>query len=55
MRVGSAGKAVHGDDIKIKNPNERGEGEILIKGQTVMLGYYEDPGSDCFGYGRRLV
>lgn len=43
MRVGSAGKAVHGDDIKIKNPNERGEGEILIKGQTVMLGYYEDP------------
>ena len=42
-RVGSAGKAVHGDEIVIKNPNERGEGEILIKGKTVMLGYYENP------------
>lgn len=43
MRVGSAGKAVYGDEIRILNPNERGEGEVLIKGQTVMLGYYEDP------------
>lgn len=42
-RVGSAGKAVFGDEIRISNPNERGEGEVLIKGQTVMLGYYEDP------------
>ena len=42
-RVGSAGKAVHGDEIKISNPNERGEGEVLIKGKTVMLGYYDDP------------
>ena len=41
--MGSAGKAVRGDEIKIKNPNERGEGEILIKGKTVMLGYYENP------------
>ncbi len=42
-RVGSAGKSVVWDEIKIDNPNERGEGEILIKGKTVMLGYYEDP------------
>lgn len=42
-RVGSAGKAVKGDEIRIQNPNERGEGEVLIKGETVMLGYYEDP------------
>lgn len=42
-RVGSAGKAVHGDEIMISNPNENGEGEILIKGKTVMLGYYEAP------------
>ena len=42
-RVGSAGKAVFGDEIRISNPNERGEGEVLIKGKTVMLGYYEDP------------
>lgn len=42
-RVGSAGKSVHGDEIKIHNPNENGEGEVLIKGETVMLGYFEDP------------
>ena len=30
------------DEIKIKDPNENGEGEILIRGKTVMLGYYED-------------
>ena len=41
-RVGSAGKSVVCDEIKIKDPNENGEGEILIRGKTVMLGYYED-------------
>ncbi len=42
MRVGSAGKSVVWDEIKISEPNEKGEGEIWIKGKTVMLGYYED-------------
>ena len=42
-RVGSAGKVVVCDEIMISNPNENGEGEILIKGDTVMLGYYEAP------------
>lgn len=42
-RVGSAGKAVVCDELKILNPNEKGEGEVLIKGKTVMLGYYENP------------
>lgn len=41
-KVGSVGKAVVGDEIKINEPNENGEGEIFIKGETVMLGYYED-------------
>ena len=41
-KVGSAGKAVICADIKIDNPNENGEGEILIKSDTLMLGYYED-------------
>ena len=41
-KVGSAGKAVVCADIKIDNPNEKGEGEILIKSETLMLGYYED-------------
>ena len=41
-KVGSAGKAVNCAKIKIDNPNENGEGEILIKSTTLMLGYYED-------------
>ena len=38
----SAGKPIVQADIKIKDPNENGEGEILIKSPTLMLGYYED-------------
>lgn len=41
-KVGSAGKAVTCAEIKIDNPNENGEGEVLIKSSTLMLGYYED-------------
>lgn len=41
-RVGSVGKAVCCNEIKIDSPNENGEGEIFIKGKTVMLGYYKD-------------
>ena len=41
-RVGSAGKAVNCAELKIDNPNEKGEGEILIKSETLMIGYYED-------------
>ena len=41
-KVGSAGKAVICSELKIDNPNENGEGEILIKSSTLMLGYYED-------------
>ena len=40
--VGSAGKAIVQADIKIENPNENGEGDILIKSPTLMIGYYED-------------
>ncbi len=41
-KVGSAGKAVNCAELKIDNPNEKGEGEVLIKSKTLMLGYYED-------------
>lgn len=41
-KVGSAGKAVVCAELKIDNPNENGEGEVLIKSRTLMLGYYED-------------
>lgn len=40
--VGSAGKAIVQADVKVDNPNENGEGEIMIKTPTLMLGYYED-------------
>ena len=41
-KVGSAGKAVVCEKLKIDNPNENGEGEVLINSKTLMLGYYED-------------
>lgn len=41
-KVGSAGKAVICAELKIDSPDEKGEGEVLIKSSTLMLGYYED-------------
>ena len=41
-KIGSAGKAVVCAELKIDNPNENGEGEVLIKSETLMIGYYED-------------
>ena len=40
--IGSVGKPIVQADIKIDNPNENGEGEILIKSPTLMIGYYEN-------------
>ncbi len=42
-KFGSAGLPIPGVEVKIDNPDEKGEGEILVKGPIVMLGYYNNP------------
>ena len=41
-RLGSIGKAFPSLDVKIDNPNEDGIGELLAKGPSIMLGYYNN-------------
>ena len=38
----SAGREVPGISLKIDSPNEEGIGEICVKGDNIMLGYYEN-------------
>ncbi len=42
QRLGSIGKAFPSLDVKIENPNEEGIGELLAKGPSIMLGYYNN-------------
>ncbi len=39
----SVGVVCPGVELKIDKPNEDGEGEILVKGPVVMMGYYKSP------------
>lgn len=41
-RLGSIGKKFPSMEVKIGEPNEEGIGELLAKGPTVMLGYYNN-------------
>ena len=41
-RPGSVGIALPSLNVKILDPDEKGEGEIAVKGPSVMLGYYNN-------------
>ena len=41
-KIGSIGKAFPSLDVKIDEPNEEGIGELLAKGPSIMLGYYDN-------------
>ena len=41
-RIGSIGKKMPSLEVEIENPDENGVGELLVKGNSVMLGYYEN-------------
>ncbi|SHI71061.1 long-chain acyl-CoA synthetase [Malonomonas rubra DSM 5091] len=41
-KPGTVGEAMDGVQVKIDSPNDDGEGEILVKGPNVMLGYYKN-------------
>ena len=41
-RLGSIGKHFPNVEVKIYEPNEEGVGELLAKGSSVMLGYYNN-------------
>ena len=43
FKFGSAGLPIPGVEVRVDNPDENGEGELLVKGPIVMLGYYNNP------------
>ena len=43
FKARTGGVPVLNMDVKIDMPNEAGIGEILVKGENVMLGYYKNP------------
>ncbi len=42
-RIGTVGLPVSGVEIKIADPNPEGVGEIIARGENVMLGYHNNP------------
>ena len=42
-RIGAVGQEMPGANLKIDNPDAKGDGEILFKHPAVMPGYYKEP------------
>lgn len=43
MNAAAVGLPIPGVEIKIENPNNEGIGEVIARGDNIMLGYYNDP------------
>lgn len=41
-KAGTVGEALDGVQVRIDQPNADGEGEILVKGPNIMVGYYKN-------------
>ncbi len=50
VRLGSVGFPLRCNEVKIDSPNENGEGEILVKGDNVMKGYYNNPKANAAAF-----
>ena len=48
--LSSVGRPVSGVEVKISDPDELGVGEILVKGDNVCIGYYEDEASNSVSF-----
>ena len=42
IKYGTVGNPLRNTEIKIQDPDENGEGEIWVKGDIVMMGYYHN-------------
>lgn len=42
FKARSCGYIVRGMEVKIDNPNEEGVGEVLVRGENCMIGYYKN-------------
>ncbi len=40
---GFVGRLIHGMTMRLKDPNDQGIGELQVKGDNVMLGYFNNP------------